>query len=82
MRQPSRDDLGLTAGTSTDGFIPVWRKSTKSIGNGQCIEAAVLADGFLAVRDSKNKSGPALFLDTGEWHTFITEIKNGRYDNF
>lgn len=41
-----------------------WRKSTRSIGNGQCVEAARLTDGRLAVRDSVDTSGATIILFT------------------
>lgn len=57
-----------------------WRKSTWSIGNGSCVEAARLSDGHLAVRDSKDKAGPALLFTPGEWHAFIAGVKAGEFE--
>ena len=59
----------------------VWRKSARSIGNGQCVEAARLADGRLIMRDSKNKSGPYLLFTQGEWNAFILGVKDGNFDS-
>lgn len=56
-----------------------WRKSTRSIANGQCVEAAMLADGRLAVRDSVDKSGPMVMFAIDEWHSFVKEIKDGSF---
>lgn len=62
-----------------DGTISSrWRKSSRSIGNGQCIEAASLTDGRLAVRDSTDRSGPIILLSQREWLAFIKEIKGSQ----
>jgi hypothetical protein len=58
-----------------------WRKSTRSIGNGQCAEAAVLSDGRLAMRDSMDKSGPMFLFTQAEWHTFLKKIKSDDFDS-
>ena len=40
----------------------VWRKSSWSSGNGQCVEIAHLGE-LAAARDSKNPVGPVLRID-------------------
>ncbi|HEY2580128.1 MAG TPA: DUF397 domain-containing protein [Streptosporangiaceae bacterium] len=82
MTQYLENDPSSDIATPADEIFLVWRKSTKSIGNGQCVEAAGLANGRLAVRDSKDKSGPALRFNESGWRTFIAEVKNGIYDIF
>lgn len=57
-----------------------WRKSTRSVANGQCIETATLPDGRLAVRDSVDKTGPTATFTPSEWSTFVKRIKNGDYE--
>ncbi|MFF4413076.1 DUF397 domain-containing protein [Streptosporangium sp. NPDC001559] len=39
---------------------PAWRKSSLGNGGNGCVEVATNLPGLIAVRDSKNPSGPAL----------------------
>ncbi|WP_155057038.1 DUF397 domain-containing protein [Streptomyces blattellae] len=52
-----------------------WFKSSYSDGTGQnCVEVAHLAPA-IAIRDSKNPTGPALFLPLTAWTAFITNLR-------
>jgi hypothetical protein len=57
----------------------VWRKSTRSSGNGQCVEVAKVAD-KIAVRDSKDPAGPALLFTELEWSAFVGGVKAEEFD--
>ncbi len=56
-----------------------WFKSSYS-GNGtNCVEVAIADDG-IAVRDSKDRSGPALQFTSSEWRAFLAGAKDGEFD--
>jgi len=55
----------------------IWRKSTRSGGNGgDCVEVAANVPGIVAVRDSKDPSGPVVALTPGQWREFVAGIKS------
>lgn len=58
-----------------------WRTSTRSGNNGgSCVEVADNLPGVVAVRDSKDRSGPALTFGTAAWTAFVTDIRSGALD--
>ncbi|MEU1730449.1 DUF397 domain-containing protein [Streptosporangium sp. NPDC020145] len=68
-----KDDL------SREFVAATWVKSSLSGPNdGNCVEIARLAGGRMGVRDSKDRSGPALVFAPAEWSAFITTLKHGR----
>ena len=52
-----------------------WRTSTFSGGNGSCVEVASNLPGIIAVRDSKDRQGPALVFTPGEWTAFLAGVR-------
>jgi predicted secreted Zn-dependent protease len=57
-----------------------WRKATASA-NGNCVEVAALPEGGVAVRDSKDRSGPVLSFTRPEWVAFLDGMGNGEFDH-
>ncbi|WP_405086788.1 DUF397 domain-containing protein [Microbispora sp. NBC_01389] len=58
-----------------------FRKSTYSGGtNDNCVEVATNVPGLVAVRDSEDRSGPALAFTPGEWSAFVAGVKGGEFD--
>jgi uncharacterized protein DUF397 len=52
-----------------------WRTSTRSSGNGQCVEVATNLPGIVAVRDSKDPDGPKLVFAPEQWAAFVRGVK-------
>lgn len=56
-----------------------WRKSRRSIGNGECVEIAPVAKA-VAVRDSVDPAGPVLRYPAASWQTFLADAKRGTFN--
>jgi hypothetical protein len=58
-----------------------WSKSSFSMGNGNCVEVALLPSGEIALRDTKDgDSGPVLMFTASEWRAFLSGAKDGEFD--
>ncbi|MEV0005108.1 DUF397 domain-containing protein [Micromonospora sp. NPDC050980] len=58
----------------------MWRKSSRSGGNGNCVEVAGFAD-TVGVRDTKDRQGPALSFAPTSWTRFVAATRTGRFDH-
>jgi Domain of unknown function (DUF397) len=77
---PNRE-FGVTDCYSYAGEI-VWKKSSLSGQNGNCVEVADLADSVIAVRDSKNPlpGSAVLRFSRADWSSFLSAARAGRFD--
>ncbi|MEU3454087.1 DUF397 domain-containing protein [Micromonospora sp. NPDC006766] len=66
----------------TDLTGAIWRTSSRSNDQGLCVEVAdnlVRTAGVVAVRDSKDPSGPTLAVSPLGWSAFVEAIQGGRF---
>lgn len=57
-----------------------WRKSSRSGNSGNCVEVAV-GPVEVAVRDSKDPSGPRISFTHPAWAEFLGAIRTGLLDH-
>lgn len=67
--------------TASDIPQAVWRKSSKSGAQGNCVEVAPLPTGTIAVRNSRHPDGPALIFTQDEMTAFVDGAKAGEFDH-
>jgi hypothetical protein len=60
--------------------IQAWRTSSFCNGASACVEVAPLADGSVALRDSKVQDGPVLVFTPSEWAAFTAGVRDGEFD--
>ncbi|AKA05635.1 hypothetical protein SAZ_26800 [Streptomyces noursei ZPM] len=53
----------------------VFRKSSYSTQEGNCVEVAPISTGGHAIRDSKNPAGPHLAFPADAWSAFTDALK-------
>ncbi|GAA2602429.1 DUF397 domain-containing protein [Streptomyces axinellae] len=57
----------------------VWIKSSRSDGQGNCVEVALLGGG-VAARDTKDRERATLSFSPQQWQAFIRSTARGRFD--
>ncbi|MEU4835629.1 DUF397 domain-containing protein [Streptosporangium sp. NPDC023615] len=62
---------------SADLSAAEFHKSSRSGGGDNCVEVATNVPGLVAVRDSKDPSGPTLTFSPTTWNTFLAGIRSG-----
>ncbi|MEU1736332.1 DUF397 domain-containing protein [Streptosporangium sp. NPDC020145] len=56
-----------------------FRKSSLSGAGENCVEVATNLPGLVAVRDSKDPSGPALAFTPAQWRSFVGRVSTGAF---
>jgi hypothetical protein len=75
MSTPNTDGAGVL-----DPGGASWHTSSYSQDGGECVEAAFLPDGGVALRHSKHPGGSVLRYTRPEWHAFVRGVKRGEFD--
>ncbi|WP_274919451.1 DUF397 domain-containing protein [Streptomyces sp. WZ-12] len=58
-----------------------WVKATASSNQGACVELAAAPQGWVALRDSKNKDREPLLFTPAELTAFLDGAKGGEFDH-
>jgi hypothetical protein len=56
----------------------LWKKSSYSAANGDCVEVAQLANDRIAVRDSKSAAELSFNVTLAGWRAFVGQVKRDR----
>lgn len=62
------------------GSTPSWVKSSRSTGNGACVEVKSPVAEAVVVRDSKDPHGPVLSFSPEAWQSFVADVESGSFD--
>jgi hypothetical protein len=57
----------------------VWKRSSRSIPQGECVEVAITSDRLL-VRDSRAPDDAALMFPRRAWRAFLQQLNSGDLD--
>lgn len=71
---------GIIGSAAARGSTRPWIKSSYSgPTGGNCVEVAFLADGDVAMRNSRDPDGPALIFTRAEWDAFLDGARDGEF---
>jgi len=71
----------LDAATIEQLAAAVWRISSFSGDQGDCVETALLADGRIAVRNSNQPDADVVFFTRAEMDAWVKGCKAGEFDD-
>ncbi|MDE1675460.1 DUF397 domain-containing protein [Nocardia gipuzkoensis] len=66
--------------TDVDLSMVQWRRSSAGGTADPAVEIAFLDEGYIAMRDSRNPSGPELIFTPEEWSVFLSGVDNAEFD--
>jgi hypothetical protein len=68
---------GHNVSSAADGPGRTWIRSSRTYGNGNCVEVAARSGDHVNVRDSKNPDGAMLRFTPEEWTVFLAGLRGG-----
>ncbi|WP_345016933.1 DUF397 domain-containing protein [Actinomadura keratinilytica] len=75
-----REVAQVMFGSDVNSGVSMWRKSSHSGSGNACVEVADLRSAGVAVRDSKDPSGPVLMFGRSEFVRLAEAIRRGTFD--
>jgi hypothetical protein len=70
---------GVVGSVTGDDSPQNWRTSSRSYGNGACVEVAGPSLGGIRVRDSVLRQGPVLQVTPAGWSVFLGQMRGGGF---
>nr|WP_041261728.1 DUF397 domain-containing protein [Pseudofrankia inefficax] len=77
---PCREDGAEAEGGATDSAAWAWRRASFCGPEANACVDVAFGPAAVAVRDSKDPSGPVLLFTTAEWAGFLSGVHNGEFE--